>query len=264
MPDFQPINPAGGGGGFKPRSPKMNKKTIAIYGGIGIAAFVLMSSLMKRPDQSQEAGGTVMEDYPNPMNGADVQAQLQNFMSIVEGQQEAAFNQFANEMYAEQLAMDNDYKMLMEDQRKSYTDQLQALKGEYDSFKGESAAEDLRMQQEYNQLKQGYESNLSQLQNQLQDLQNKPAPIQQAPTVPAKSIDMYRLQDGAGKLVDTGNTKTLFNLLGQGYKVTSNARNAPGLSTGMTRYVNSKGQFVDTGDNRTAARLASEGYRKLG
>lgn len=140
MAEFQPLQ--GGGGGASPLSPKkkikLNKKTVMIYGGVAVGAFALMSVLMRKTT-STEAGGTAIISEELPSNSADVQAQLQNFESILTGYVDQSLGQAFSEIEASQNVYLGEVTSLLAQQKSDYTSQLNDVVSEFQKLQPSEA-----------------------------------------------------------------------------------------------------------------------------
>lgn len=143
MPDLTFLNKDGG----NPSSPaggkkklKLNKKMIILYGSLAIAAFVLISTLFKRPAAtSQEAGGVMPDELPSggggmPSNSVDVAAQLQNFQSQMQTEVSNQFAAYSKEIQGSNNNLISDVTGMMGDLANNYNSQLAAQTEKFSSL----------------------------------------------------------------------------------------------------------------------------------
>lgn len=132
--------PAGG----KPKKKmKLNKKSIVIVGGLGIVAFLLISSLFKKSAGSQEAGGTMVVGDGMPTNSADVQAQLQSFQDILGSQVQSELNNYGSQIEANNNAILSEFTGILGTTTQGYQDKLDAYQEKFSGL--EQANNDLKL-----------------------------------------------------------------------------------------------------------------------
>lgn len=199
MSEFTPIHPSGGGSSPQGGKKKLNKKTIALYGGLAIGAFLLISNLFKGSSggTSQEAGGTA--DYPNPMNSADVQSQLQNFSSIMNDQLETGLSQIGTDVYNDQQSYKNSIDQLLAAQKTDYEAQLKKQNDNFNAYKGADEKHDASVAQ---QLKDLLAKNAAQ-DKEITGLKAKPAskPATKPASKPASKPTSSKPMSAAEKLI---------------------------------------------------------------
>ncbi|KAA0817055.1 LysM peptidoglycan-binding domain-containing protein [Bacillus licheniformis] len=132
MAEFETI---GGEHSSKPSSKKfkLNKKNIIIFGGVGIAVFLLVAAISRGRGETEErvTSEALEGDYldGNPMNSAMVQGQLSNNQSIIENSVETALNNFANELGYNQSVFRDSVTETITDigkENKAYADKVKS------------------------------------------------------------------------------------------------------------------------------------------
>ncbi|MCY8915035.1 LysM peptidoglycan-binding domain-containing protein [Bacillus atrophaeus] len=183
MAEFEHVGHVGHeSGGHSPgkKKFKLTKKNIVIFGGIGIAVFLLVSYVTRgRPAEEEEGDRITSEalegDYVdgNPMNSSLVQAQLQNNQSLIEGSVDTALGNFANELGQNQESFKTDVIDTITDigkENKEYADKV----------KKDVSKQLADQQKKYSSM----ESHLKDLENQLK---KKPASTPAKKTTSTKS-----------------------------------------------------------------------------
>lgn len=129
--------------------PSVNKKTILLVGGVGVAGFVLFQFLGRGQGNVIETSSpVVVADKGMPTNSADVQAQLQNFAGMTEDYVNQSITQAMNALNSDttqlgnSLTQDinkaatelfNDNQKYQESLLRDVTKEFDAIRKQYDS-----------------------------------------------------------------------------------------------------------------------------------
>lgn len=139
-PNFKTEPIAKSDGGFSPSFNKkkkfqLNKKNIIIFGGLGIAAILLVSTLFKKPQQQQQAGDTLLTgDDGMPTNSADVQAQLQSFEDIIGSQVQSELGNFNAQLESNNSSLLSEFTGILTTTTQSYEDKLNDYQSKFDAL----------------------------------------------------------------------------------------------------------------------------------
>ena len=159
LPEFQNVTPHTSGEFSPPSSGgskvKFNKKKLLLYGGLGVAAFLLISSLFKKPQsdgtEDTASGGAIPVGDAGlmPTNSVDVAAQMQNMQSLMEDAQDQKFQSLSNDLSTSNAELVTNFSGLLTDTKSQYEQQLQDQTDKFNSFVTTSNEADQALADQY-------------------------------------------------------------------------------------------------------------------